>query len=63
MPRVYTIDGPRVRRKKSRAPKARLGGEGCKLVKMGGKGNRGCTIEGCFKGGRFKFQKGTRDCR
>jgi len=58
MPRVYTIDGPRVRRRR----RGLSGGDRCKRVKMGGRGNRGCTIEGCFQGGRFKFQKGTKRC-
>jgi hypothetical protein len=55
---VYTIEGPRRRKKKSRG----MGeGESCKRVKHGGK--RGCTIELC-KGsrGRWKFQKNSVRC-
>lgn len=57
MASVYTIEGARRRRRGSR-----LGGDSCKRVKMGGRGNRGCTIEGCFEGGKFRFQKGTKRC-
>jgi hypothetical protein len=55
MPSVYTIEGHRRRRG--------LGdGENCKRVRMGGKGNRGCTIALCKEGRRWKFQGGTKKC-
>lgn len=59
MPSVYTIEGHRRRRRRSRGLS---GGDQCKRVRMGGKGNRGCTIELCKQGRRWKFQKGTKRC-
>ncbi len=59
MPSVYTIEGYRGRRRRHRG----LGdGESCKLVPMGGRGNRGCRIALCKEGRRWKFQKGTKRC-
>lgn len=58
MPRVYTIDGPARRKRRGFG----AAGDRCKRVKMGGRGNRGCTIEGCYVGRKFKFQKGTKRC-
>ncbi len=58
MPSVYTIEGHRRRRNRGLSDS----GGSCKRVRMGGKGNRGCTIELCKSGRRWKFQKGTKRC-